>query len=117
MLLSILSFVPSDPIFHQNGRTGKRRLYVVAFLTTAEIAEHAKGEIRPGIYDDPSPKRQRGVENRSLALAARREYRVNAHGRLGSHDYVFPDSTSAVSAISAVTDPDYIPEPSDWPTG
>ena len=31
---------------------------------------------------DPSPKRQRGVEHGSLALPARREWRVNVHGRL-----------------------------------
>ena len=55
------------------------------FLRTAEIAEHADEENRSGIPDDPSPKRQRGVEHRSLALAARKEWHVNAHGRLGSN--------------------------------
>ena len=34
---------------------------------------------------DPSPKRQCGVEHRSLALPARKERRVNAHGRLEVH--------------------------------
>ena len=35
---------------------------------------------------DPSPKRQRGVEHRSFALPARKERRVNAHGRFGYSD-------------------------------
>ncbi len=33
---------------------------------------------------DPSPKRQRGVGNRSLALPAWKEWRVNAYGRLAA---------------------------------
>ncbi len=37
------------------------------FSRTAEIAEHAEEENRPGIPDDQSPKRQRGVEYRLVA--------------------------------------------------
>ncbi len=55
------------------------------FLRTAEPAEHAEEENRPGIPDDPSPKRRRGVEHRSLALPARKERRIDESGRSGSN--------------------------------
>ncbi len=54
-------------------------------LHTAEIAEHAEEENGSEIPDDPSPKRKRGIEYRSLALAARKEWRINTHGRLGAN--------------------------------
>ncbi len=59
------------------------------FSRTVEAAEHAEEENRPGVADNPSPTRQRGGEMRSLALAARKELRVTASGRLRSHDNVF----------------------------
>ncbi len=45
---------------------------------------------------DPSPKRQRGVEHRSLALPARKEWRVFAHGCL-----VVPEKLYGVLLFSA----------------
>ena len=52
--------------------------------TATQQAEHTPtySPITGALVTNPSPKRKRGVEHRSLALPARKEWCVNAYGRL-----------------------------------